>query len=427
MKRSSLFTKFTLLIVLATIVGLIVTHFAMYLNFSNMRKKLPLSEGVHSIAEIIASQIDVTNENATRILLEQYGFNVRYIRGTFEWFSSKDVPTLKIVKEKSNGKHTFWLKKNLITVVNHDNAIFIFQGFDPFKNVNFPWDIVILWSGLMIVLFGFVHFRIRHFLIPLRILHEGVLKAGSGDFKIELPRTTSDELGQLIESFNNMASKVRNDIKSRDQLLRDISHELRSPLSRMMVALEFVPESDMRQILKNNILALEKMTSSILEEERIDSPYGKIKREMLDLKSLITEIVDNRRQSGCAVTLLNSEPVEICADKERIRMALSNVIDNGIKYSGNNTKPVEVHYSKDDSSASVSITDYGIGIAESEIPFVFEPFYRVDKARKNTGGYGLGMSLLKKIIDAHGGTIMINSVPNSGTTIQIKLPLQAIC
>jgi signal transduction histidine kinase len=423
MKRSSLFTKFTLLIVLATIVGLIITHFAMYLYFSNNRKKIPLGEGIHLVAEIIASQIDNTSENANRKLLERYGFNVRYIKGNIEWFSSKDVPTLKIIKEKSNGKHTFWLKKNLITVVNHNDAVFIFQGLDPFGNASFPWDIMILWSCLMIVLFGFVHFRIRYFLKPLRILHEGVLKAGSGDFTIELPRTSSDELGQLIDSFNNMALKVRNDIKSRDQLLRDISHELRSPLSRMMVALEFVPENSMRQILKNNILTLEKMTSSILEEERIDSPYGKIKREIFDLKSLITEIVDSRRLDGCAVALLNSEPVEICADKERIKMALSNVIDNGIKYSRNNTKPVEVRYSKDDLNTSVSITDYGIGIPESEIPFIFEPFYRVDKARKNTGGYGLGMSLLKKIIDAHRGTIMVNSVPNSGTTIYIKLPI----
>jgi len=421
MKQLSLFTKFTILIVLATVIGLLITHFSMTIAFENMRKKLPVSEVFYNVMQIIASQIDISDNDSTELLLDKYGFELRYIKGDFQWASSGNVPDLQMVNRISKGKKTFWYHKDFISVIERGNELLIFMGTDPLKKYRFPWWMVTEWSILMVALFAFVHYQIRILLKPVKVLHEGVLRANEGDFKIELQQSTNDELGQLIQSFNSMALKVRNDIKSRDQLLRDISHELRSPLSRMMVALEFVPEGRARDALKNNIMILEKMTSSIIEEERIDSPYGKIKKEICDLNQIMREVVDCRIQSGHNLVFKEFEPLYISVDKERIRMAISNVVDNGIKYSDN--KPITINYLKTDQKITIEITDQGIGIQENEIPFIFEPFYRVDKARKNTGGYGLGMSLTKKIIDAHGGTINIESLVNIGTTVKMCLPV----
>ena len=425
MKFKSLFTKFALLIFLATAVGIVSTHFAFYLNFLTMRKNLPVSECFQQNAASIALQFNINNKELSKKLLHDNNLELRYVNGTVDWSSSNEVPSLNTILHKSDGKPAFWFRNKMIYIIKIENATYIFMSVDPFKQFGFPWHLASMWSGLMILLFGFIYYKTREWLKPLRVLHAGVNQAGEGNFLIDLPRTTSDELGQLIDSFNSMALKVRTDIKSRDQLLRDISHELRSPLSRMMVALEFIPDGNIRQTLKNNILALEKMTVSILEEERIDSPYGKIKREPFDLKAMIVDLIDNRNQFGRSVVeLISDEPLEINADKERIRMALSNVLDNSIKYSRDNNKPVEVSYHNAGNTATISIHDFGIGIPEADIPFIFEPFFRVDKARlHSTGGYGLGMSLTKKIIDAHKGKISINSKLNSGTTFTIELPM----
>ena len=137
-------------------------------------------------------------------------------------------------------------------------------------------------------------------------------------------------------------------MKALVQLLRDISHELRSPLARMLVALEFIPEGNIRQTLKNNISALEQMTSVILEEARLDSPFGKVKQEKVELGSLLLEILESRKQSAPSVLICSTAVVEIEVDKERMKMALSNVIDNAIKYSKLEGEPVKIGYASDE-------------------------------------------------------------------------------
>ncbi|HEX2956030.1 MAG TPA: HAMP domain-containing sensor histidine kinase, partial [Chitinispirillaceae bacterium] len=224
------------------------------------------------------------------------------------------------------------------------------------------------------------------------------------------------------------AERIRNDMKSRDQLLRDISHELRSPLARMLVALEFIPEGNIHQTFKRNISALETMTASILENERLDSPFGKVKLLPVDLKKLLTEIAESRKNSPIPIHLDFVNSVTINADAERMRMALSNIIDNAVKYSRleSGTAKVTVVCSSDSDLTTITVHDTGIGIPAEEISFVFEPFYRVDKARRHTsGGYGLGLHLTKKIIEAHKGTIRAESSPDNGTSIIVQLPLLA--
>jgi signal transduction histidine kinase len=192
----------------------------------------------------------------------------------------------------------------------------------------------------------------------------------------------------------------------------------------MMMATEFVPDVEIRQSLKNNILILEKMTASILEEERIDSPYGKINRDSFDLEKMLAEIVEQKKNNGQTVVLSTTESLILCADRERLRIAITNIVDNSLKYSRKDSGPVQIYYTKVDNAVQIRISDSGIGIAEAEIPFIFEPFYRVDKARKQTaGGYGLGLSLTKKIINAHNGTITVDSVISKGTTFTVSLPL----
>ncbi|MBN1577858.1 MAG: HAMP domain-containing histidine kinase [Chitinispirillaceae bacterium] len=423
MKKSSLFAKFTILIVLAAVIIAVASHAALYINFSRMRNNIEIYKGFRRYAEFVVTHIDFNDTVSVRAHLAGMGLNVRYGGETFEWSTSGDVPDFETARKRSDDKPAFWLHNRLVATVRTAGGTFVVQGINPFERLRFPWDIFLIWSIVLTAVFGVTHLIIRQWLKPVRAMQAGVKRISDGDFDIQLPRTTSDELGQLIQSFNTMARQIRNDIKSRDQLIRDISHELRSPLSRMRLALEFVPEGSARQTLKNNIAVLEKMTGSILEEERLDSPFGKINRERFDLMKFINEIASGKSHGTTPVVLDDAGPVAVTADRERLRMALSNVIDNAVNYSKPGGDPVRVTCRQDGRSVLITIRDNGIGIPEADLPFIFEPFYRVDKARRhNSAGYGLGLSLTKKVIDAHDGSISAQSIPEKGTTITIRLP-----
>jgi signal transduction histidine kinase len=422
MKKTSLFTKLTVLIFLAALSLAIITHAALFTFLINMRNESPLANGFYRYTKLLTKDINIYDTTAVRSFLDEHSVAVRFSSQNFNWSTSKSIPGIDEIEPKYLDKPVFWSCNRISSVIRTDSGTYIFQGTNKFNHPAFPWQIFFIWLGMMGCIFGLTHLIIGKLIKPVRILHKGVQQVSNGDFNIQLQQNTNDELGQLISSFNHMSRQIRNDIKSRDQLLRDISHELRSPLARMLVALEFVPEGNIRQTLKNNILTLNTMATSILEEERLDSPFGKIKQEKINLNSLFTEIVNSKKEIPPFIYLQSNEPLEINADKERLRMAFSNILENAIKYSKETSDPIKVWYTEENSLIKITITDNGIGIPESEIPFIFEPFYRVDKVRRQNSGYGLGMSLTKKIIDAHAGTISISSIVDKGTTIFITLP-----
>lgn len=424
LKKTSLFSKLTILILMSAFLIFVSTFLVAHAFIADTRNKTPQNETFHRLAKYIVSQIDITDTAATRSFLENQLFDLRYEGDDFKWTSSQSVPNIKsAMKRISENRLSFMHHNRLATMVETGNGIYILQGVNPFEQLSFPWKFTAIWLFLLVVIFWMAHNRIKHMLHPVRILQKGLGEISKGHLDTQLPVTSNDELGQLVETFNLMVCQIDKDMKSRDQLLRDISHEFRSPLSRMLLALEFVPEGNIRQTLKNNIVKLEKMTSCILEEERLDSPFGKIRKERVDLKKLLSEIVETRKTSSSSINTKIQEELFVNGDEERLRMAVSNVLENAIKYSKAETDPIEIELFRFDNDAVIIIRDKGIGIPESEIPFIFEPFYRIDKARQhNSGGYGLGMNLTKKIVVAHYGNISITSNPDLGTTVTIKIP-----
>jgi len=267
-----------------------------------------------------------------------------------------------------------------------------------------------------------MYFVIRWLLKPIKVLREGVRQLSEGRLDYEMATNRSDELGQLIGSFNTMTRRIREMIEARERLLLDVSHELRSPLTRIKVALEFLEENSIRKNIQDDIAGMETMIAELLETERLNSPHGTLKLEKTNLMPLIRGVIEELREQKPGIHLLTSpKDVAVEIDRERIQILLRNILDNALRYSDPAGYPVEVSVREKCDEITIQVQDFGCGIPEKELPFIFEPFYRVDKSRsKKTGGYGLGMSLSKKIVETHGGTIHIQSRPGVGTTILLR-------
>lgn len=264
----------------------------------------------------------------------------------------------------------------------------------------------------------------RRLLRPIDELMEGVKKVGSGDFRYRVPVRTTDELGTLVSAFNAMSEQIAEIVASKRRLLFDVSHELRSPLTRMNIIIAMLPDGKPKEKLQKNANELNTMITELLENERLAVLGATLVVERFDLVDLACKVVESFADEEERIEFDTlTEELEVDADYQRLTVALRNVISNALKYSDADKK-VRVSVFPDDDGARIIIRDEGIGIPEDAVEKIFEPFYRTDESRtRTTGGYGLGLALTKAIIEAHGGTIKAESKEHEGTRLMIWIPV----
>lgn len=284
------------------------------------------------------------------------------------------------------------------------------------------WEVVALLLGALTLLLAALWGMLRHALRPVRQLMLGVQEVSKGNLDVQVPARRHDEFGRLARAFNRMAASVRDMVRSREQLLLDVSHELRSPLTRMRVGLEYVPEGKTRDQLAEEIVLMESMIGELLEDARLDSPSGGLRRKVVNVTMLVEEIAP--RHPGLRL-LTPSDPLIAEVDEARVAMVVNNLLDNADKHGGAGQVCAELRQRAD--TIVFEVRDEGPGIPAAEIEKVFEPFYRVDRARTpGAGGFGLGLSLSRKIARAHGGDLVIESIEGKGTTARLTLPTRNV-
>jgi signal transduction histidine kinase len=221
-----------------------------------------------------------------------------------------------------------------------------------------------------------------------------------------------------------MTRRIDEMLKSRDQLLRDVSHELRSPLTRIKVGMELMDDSRAKKGIMEDLSEVETMIAELLETDRLNSRFGKLNPEEIDIKELIQEVIMEFKKKSPGIEMGEFPDKSLLSlDRDRVMILFRNILSNALRYSEEDSEPVRINSIRKDENWTITICDSGIGIPEDELPFIFEPFYRVDKSRsRETGGYGLGMSLSKKIMEAHNGKIEISSTPGKGTCVALTFP-----
>ena len=268
---------------------------------------------------------------------------------------------------------------------------------------------------------------------PIERLTAAARRLGEGDLSARAGLGGRGEVGDLGRAFDEMAGRLERLVRAERELLADVSHELRTPLARIRVALELAAEGDQARarryllVIASDLAELERMVDDVLTAARLDQAGGDLplRREPVELAGLLDEAAARFRELRPSRVLeQRSEglPVRLEADPALLRRALDNLLDNAAKYS-DPAAPVELSARGDGDAVVVEVRDHGIGIDPADRPRLFTPFFRTDRSRaRGTGGVGLGLALVKRIVEAHGGTVEVESAPGQGTTFRLRLP-----
>jgi two-component system sensor histidine kinase CpxA len=284
----------------------------------------------------------------------------------------------------------------------------------------------------------------QHLSAPIRRIQEGARALASENLDVRGNaglrvsaglEGRKDELAVLARDFDAMADQLRANRSAITQLLRDISHELRSPLARMRVALGLArqPPADVsRQLdrLEREIERLDSLISQVLKLARLHGTDAPFARETFELDEVIDEVVRDANFEGavknCKVRLEGAASAAINGNRELLRSAIENVLRNAVRYSVPDAL-VEVSVVRSDSGVLISIRDQGPGVPDSELERIFEPFYRVAESRdRDSGGEGIGLAITAQVMKAHGGSAKATNSLGGGFEVRLSLPASAL-
>ncbi len=269
------------------------------------------------------------------------------------------------------------------------------------------------------------YLAVRWVFRPISWMQEGAARIGAGDLDYRIPTPRSDELGDLSREFNTMANDVQDMLEAKRQLMLAISHELRSPLTRSKVSAEFIDDATVRANILEDISEMENLITDLLESEALNTRHAVLRREPAAVDDLLLGVVEadfTGRKAHISVDCADDLPTANW-DTTRIRLLLRNLIDNALRYNPDGAAPVQVRAAAVDGQIELTVTDHGPGIAAEHLDRVTDAFYRADPARsRSTGGFGLGLYLCRRIVEAHGGTLTVTSSPGQGAMVSARLP-----
>jgi signal transduction histidine kinase len=255
---------------------------------------------------------------------------------------------------------------------------------------------------------------IRRVTRRLERLQDGVEALGAGKLGARVKVEGRDEVAQLAAQFNRSAAEIERLVGAHRTLLANASHELRSPLARIRMALEIPdPGGRMRAELARDIAELDELIDEILLASRLDAVSEPETREEVDLLALAAE------EAAKTDAVLDGEPVMVQGEARLLRRMLRNLLENARRHAPG--APAEIRVRRNASGAEVEVADRGPGVPDAERERIFEPFYRPAGAREGGGGYGLGLSLVRQIARRHGGDVACVSREGGGSRFIVRL------
>lgn len=299
-----------------------------------------------------------------------------------------------------------------------------------------PGDI--LWTLKLGTLFSaIVCLLIAHYLTkPIERLRDATHELARGNLDIRAGENLGnrqDEIADLVRDFDSMAGELRNQIQSERNLLSGVSHELRSPIARMRLALTIArharePErNEMLDRIEQDTVQLDSMLERILTVARLESGQLQPTFAPIDLNDVIEDVLHGANfeavATGATITYHGSGEIKVTGDAGLLHSAVENLVRNAMFYCGRQGR-IDVTLAKANDTAVISVRDNGPGVPEAALPMLFKPFYRVDDSRgTTTGGMGLGLAIVRNAVAVHGGTAVARNVSPHGLEVELRLPV----
>ncbi len=262
---------------------------------------------------------------------------------------------------------------------------------------------------------------------PIRRLRLAAQRMAKGDLSVRVGGKGRDEVAELARDFDLMAERLREMLDSQKRLLSDVSHELRSPLARLRVALELLEKNNDHeralQRIGKEADELERLVSNLLSLARLESGQSILERKRVSLRQLLHNVVNDADFEAAArgrkVTLEPGEDFTLEGDPVLLRAAIENVVRNAVRHTREQTT-VQVHLSSEPEGVRIEVCDQGEGVPETELSRMFEAFTRIGEARdRHSGGFGLGLSITGQVMAAHGGSVSAANRSEGGLCVSL--------
>lgn len=283
---------------------------------------------------------------------------------------------------------------------------------------------IIMGVGLLLVFIAYL--AVRWLFKPIEAIRHGAAEIGRGNFQHRITAGRRDQLGDLADDINRMGEDVQRMLDAKRQLLLGISHELRSPLSRLRLALELAEDGEERRSLRQDVDEMEAIISTLLEAERLNTRHAALNVSRVSARELTDNLLGNffsRERDRIRVDV----PPELFfnVDEARITLLLKNLVSNALRYTRADEGPVEIEMQTAGNAWVIRVSDHGPGIAPEQIAYLGEPFYRGDPSRtRRSGGSGLGLYLARLIAEAHGGKLELDQGYTEGARFLVTLPFE---
>lgn len=328
---------------------------------------------------------------------------------------------------------TFAAKK--VELKNKDQFVFITHWKRPTFPSNPDWGKRILQFLGIILTAGLGCYALALYLTsPIGKLRRATQKFAAGDLQTRVGARVGrrrDELSNLANDFDEMAERIESLVTAEKRLTQDISHELRSPLARLNVALELArakanPETQgLMNRIENESFRLNEMISRLLTLSKLETNSNGFEKREINLSKLFEQVVADAdfeaQANNKSVKILQKADARVFGNENLLRSAIENVLRNAVRYTKENTN-VEISLERKNKDVVITVRDFGAGVPETELEKLFRPFYRVQTARdRKSGGIGLGLAIAERAVHTHNGTIEAKNLKD-GLVVKISLP-----
>ncbi len=379
---------------------------------------------IRYFASTLAGEIGTPPDVKTaRNIADKTGLQIKIIGSNLKWSSEGDLMDMDISTSDGNDGdwHFFPWAKDLSTTIKIGDFAYTFNDFHA--DYHFTVLIWIIMASSILSALSISFMIVRHLLKPLRKMNQVALEFGLSDWKKRVNPLGTDELATLGRAMDGMADRIEKYIHSMHDLLIAISHELRSPLTRMKVSLEFINNKRIRESMNEEINTLDRLTGNLLEQKRLATQPNILNRNEFQLQAWALSICESYQEKGLSLTYNFKGPdLTVILDQGRMDLALRNLIENSIRHAPGSSILVNLN-TNDNKSFSLEVSDSGPGMDETLIDRIGEPFLIADSSRsgkRTGGGFGLGLSIVKAVAEAHSADFSVRNPETGGFSVILR-------